>query len=760
MTIGYKNAGFQFRLTAIEGNSFSARTRQNVKKRIENIVYLSSPPKDAVKLAYVGSNEVNSNNNLYIGDRSDSLYENSREGKVQEIIDETEAYEQAIDVNNFDFIFTQEFKDADSGSIPMYYSHTLSDDYTSIVAESIRIYDKNFEPVGEDKFKVVLDQNYNEDTGRVLDPPVYTEYRVINNLKSYFEETSGDYQVYYIQYTKVVDTTDVTVTELLSNELSYHEATFVDKWHATGGNQLAPWARAYVFTDSGIVPAKAGQFAVKYEESKKLSVKQPTRTEATSPWFPRISNSAFSLGGNSYKIPEFENQSFNPIEPYKTAVNVSCLKIDKRLIKLSHEKIKTGSIFSNIYIEITDEGVIKYALTDDPSYIGTDYRDLDDNIIYDENEEIIQWSNSSLLGLDKISGIVNVDFDLYDKYSIKAIYSYEEEHFELTSLNMNPLFDSSVSTGIRAIYIVPENTYNENTGRQKESIRWISISPSGFIVDTNQDSSGANEKLSTDVTYSDSFGQRLSGVIGMHYSRRATGITTDSIQDILDNISGQKLKLIDTTYFPIKGWARFLSDEGTYKYFEFIDKDATGIFLAGDIPYSSMVASGSTIELVNFVDERTVLTYRTAEEEKELSAVTSSIHSNYFVLAELSVNPPHSYKDVVEIDLRENGGGVIEDKYDEAKAKQPEVQWYNDYGGYNGQVHPGNASLVIKLPASIRERFTELQIEDIVEKYVPLGIKPIIRYYGYAPEIISVKPVADVLGFGMGPFGQYIFGGA
>ena len=125
--------GFQFRVTGVTGNSFNANTKQNVRKRIENILYLNSPPDDSIKLAYVGSTELSPPNNLFIGDRSDELYANSRTGTIQEFIGDT----QPIDVKNRNFLTTQIFNEAESGDIPLYYKHVIGDP-GNIIAESIQ----------------------------------------------------------------------------------------------------------------------------------------------------------------------------------------------------------------------------------------------------------------------------------------------------------------------------------------------------------------------------------------------------------------------------------------------------------------------------------------------------------------------------------------------------------------------------------------------------------------------------------------------
>jgi len=741
MTIGNKQLGFQFKLTGIEDLSFNCLTKQNIKKRIENIVYLKDLPNDSVKLSYVGSNKLNATKNIYIGDRSDSLFENSRKGKVQEVI----AFQHPVSVNNKNFIVTQEFKSAASGDIPLYYSHDIEEDYSTIVAESIKVYDKNFVPVGNDKYKIILDQEYNEDTGLPFDPPLYIRYRIANNLKSSFDDSTKDYEIYFVQYTQTIGTIDIVKTKLLSNKLSYREADFEDMWHTMGGNIVKPWYRAYLLLDGLEVKFPTNKkYAIQYEETKKIALKVPTRTSSTAPWFLRIINGDFVSGSSyRYRIPEFENQAFNPVGPYKKAINILCEKIDNTLIKFPHELIQQGSLFSYVDLEIKNNGIIKYAITNNPSKDGSDYLDLDNQRVYDNENNTIKWSSSHLLGVDNYSGIANVDISVKDYYDIFATYSYKEEYFELTSLNLNPFFDASVTNGVRAVYLVPMCTYNNNTGtsgssRQDASLRWVKVSSSGRIIASNQTGKNNNEKIDFTTDYKDFDGYAIKGVFGLHYSRRANGIVS-STQTITASAT---LNMQSTASFPFKGWVRFLDSTNNYRYFKYIDKTDVSLKLGSDVPYTCSITENTNLELVNFIDERTTLTNRRATEEEEKTTLPYPVMlSRYFILGEISVNPSHGIKDLVKIDLREDGGGIKEDRYEEAKAKQPETQWLNDYSDYEGQVYPGNASLIIKLPATILETFSEVQIESIIEKHIPFGTKPIIRYYGYAPEIISVLPV-------------------
>jgi len=311
---------------------------------------------------------------------------------------------------------------------------------------------------------------------------------------------------------------------------------------------------------------------------------------------------------------------------------------------------------------------------------------------------------------------------------------------------MNPVFDQAAHNEVRTLYIVPTTPPNGNEGIQTESIRWVRVSPSGKITHTNQNGDGNNEDIDLDVALSSAAGYKLQGIIGMYYSWQAS-CTTSSYQEIIFN---RELKVDSTDGFPYMGWIRFEDENGIIRYAKFTDKTDTTLILANtqdDVAYEAaglFINDVTTIELVNFINERTTLSTRTYEYEDAHAPSVAGFYppsfSRYFVLAEMSINPPHSYNDAVTIDVREDGGGVILDKYEEAKKKNPQIQWLSNFCNYNGQLYPGKAVIVIKLPISILDTFTEPEIEHIVESNIPLGVKPIIRYYGYQPNILYVGP--------------------
>ena len=157
---------------------------------------------------------------------------------------------------------------------------------------------------------------------------------------------------------------------------------------------------------------------------------------------------------NTYSIPEFINQPFNPLEPYKIAVRASGKTIDENFIKLAHEGLEFGSILSYLKLEIEHNDTIVYAITNDPSLDGTDYKDIQGRLIHGPDGNVIKWSSDLLLGIDTLSGIVHIDAEVKEWYEIYGTYTYKEIHYTLSSLNLNPIFSTYADNEIKAIYVI------------------------------------------------------------------------------------------------------------------------------------------------------------------------------------------------------------------------------------------------------------------------------------------------------------------
>jgi hypothetical protein len=768
--------GFQLTITNVTGLHDDYDSRQNVKKRIGNILYLHSPPPDSVLLAYAGSKEITAVNSLYIGDRSDRLYPNSRNSSVSEFM----YYYTPVTVQHKNILVTAKFAVSSASDMPLYYKHLLD---STVQIDTVKILDKNFKDIASDQYIVEPIFEYDETTGNIVTPKNILSISVYNNLENSYNEETGECIVYYLQYR---DTNNNTLTVLLNNEVSYHEATISDIWSVSG--ELKPWSTAYIINNnySLSVPRSLSsdrtKFSIKYTANSKMYVEHPVLSSNTSLWIPRIANGSFLWSYSNepylYDIPEFKNQSFNPIEPYKLAAQVESMKIGKYLIKLPHEDIAIGGIFQYFSILIYKNNQLEYALTEDLSLIGSRYKDLDGRYITNTDGDIVEWSNSEIISIDRRSGIIQLSIELKDTWSYKATYNYKEIFYELSSLNMNPIYNNEVHKQIKVIYIVPKARANFNSGRQSASVNFITVAPNGIIETTSQNGlSDGDPSLSYDfpTRLFNINGIKITGHIGLHYSWKASTYLAETA--VID--TSQSIAVESTENFPRDGWIRIKDDNGKWRYMKYIDKTrgsattnptlvlSSGLDKEGnavsEVPVSLSITYDSNnkkiVELVNFLDEYTTSSTRDPNTERISYDNTGfpNCFNRYFVLADMTINPPHGVNEVTLLDTRREGGCINLEKYEEAKSIQPEAQWYFDYMKYDGQPYPGKAAIVIKLPNELLNTFTEDQIEEIINNNIPFGVKPLIRYYGYKPRIISVTAIKED-GFGNNYFGDHYFG--
>lgn len=738
---------FSITVTNVSDKSFQADVRANVKKRIADILYLASPPDDSVNLEYVGSKEITSSSALFIGDRSDRLYQNTDTKEGRELVIEG----NSTGVKHKELLATQKFEERAGEKRPLYYKHILP---AQIDMDSVTIFDKDFEKIGEEHYSVELIEEYDEATGQPVVPPSYLYVYVFNDLKSQFNKDTGEYEVFYIQY---MDSDNVVKTELLDNEPAYTEATIDDIWYVT--NELKPWCHAYVLHPSYILemPAASGAdyMAIKYLARSKIEVRSPALHNDTSLWFPRVTNGSFKdyYGGYAYhyEISEFGDQAFSPYEPYKMTDRSLGTKVANNILKLPHENLYLEGFARDLSIVIEHNGTVIRTLTQDPSLVGEKYTTFSGEYVKDEDGKYIEWSSDEILSVDSWGGFVNLSFVLKDYWDCWCSYTYEEKLFEVSGLNMNPIFDAEAHKQTRALYLVPKSGPNGNTA-QTQAVRYLKISPGGVIEETSQDGSGNNDDITGETQLGDANGYSIINVEGLHYNWRAE---TD-IQASFQCAPGAAVSVANTDKLPRSGWIRFLDNNDYWTYAKYSSKtDATLVFSSesGETPETTPTItfgtpSTATLQLVNFLDQYTTSSYSSLTDEESrygLSSGFPNCFSRYLILADLSINPPLGLHDLARIDVREEGGGIIPEKYDEAKLLNPEAQWYRDFLRYDGQPTPGNAAVVIKLPAKLLDIFSKEKIEEVIDENIPYGVKPLIRYYGYKPEILSISTASEGL---------------
>lgn len=702
MAIGSNSIGHRVTVTGIPGIGF-VDTRQNVKKRLEIFRFNNDIPDGDINITYAASSPVNAKNNLFISDKSTSINENSPNFLVEE---------QTFNGTTFstffkNFLLTDVFTPATTTreATPLYFRHILD---AEVDENSVTILDQNFNPIDGNLYVVEKPLDFNDDDGLIMDgsdvdhPLTYQGVFVYNNLENTFNAETGEFIVYYVGY---ADTNGDTVHVLLNNTNVFNEAQFDDIFQLT--SQLKPWVKAYEIDENNgvfdITTPTTNLFSLKSLDTARIFVTEPIDKDANLPWFVRITNGSFKfINGVEtyvYSLPEFLTQNFNPVFPFKFIISEEAVRVNEHLLKLSRNNINVDPLNSfELDIEIFDaDDNILLAITTDVGKDGDTYiNNLGD-------DTTIKWQADQIQSIDKKFGFIYMVPVLKDTYQIRVTYYFEEKFYEFTQVNFNPTQNNEVLNGRVILYLVPTNATNNDNLGHSSALHYLKVAPDGLITFTSQDGTGGNENLKTGDTYMIEAADRRSSTPGglahifwVNRNPQHMGMYYDAVPNAAAG-AGQSTV------------ANGAGISHTFQVFP----------IPGPAPET-------------FVENFTV----------KAAAGQPGLDKRYLVLAEIFVNE-HTFPDLTTLlDTRVKGGGIKQNRIQDALVKNPEVQWYNDIGTFNGRPFPGTSVIIVKIPYTILEEFggllTKKQVKQIVRRHMSLGSEPIIRYYGAKPEFTSI----------------------
>jgi hypothetical protein len=116
-------------------------------------------------------------------------------------------------------------------------------------------------------------------------------------------------------------------------------------------------------------------------------------------------------------------------------------------------------------------------------------------------------------------------------------------------------------------------------------------------------------------------------------------------------------------------------------------------------------------------------------------------NSWFFVLGEVNVFENTVPKGVDILDIRQGGGGLINDPElrKEALEIQPESRWFWDIGAWDGLPFPSTANYYIEVPCELLTdfggRFKPDEVREVVLRHTALGVYPIIKTYTHEAPI-------------------------
>ena len=756
-------------------------TRQLIKKDIPHVRFSDSVGDDHVNIAYVFVPEIDLADNISIIDRSKLLPENFISESITGI---DIAFTSATysDVFTPSFLVTNKVSVATSTalSIPLYYTHNVPDSIEGKQIVNFEILDSNFVPVQSHLY-----------LNDIVEGHIYT------NLTNSYDDITGDLNIYYVKY---YFDDNLTQDVVLNAKQLYTEATVED---LSDAGELIPGTTHYVFSyNSGsgeydLTLPVSDDYYIRYTSVSHINTVEPNASMTDRIWFLRVQNGRFIKkfvgdGTYEYDVVEFQDQLFNPYEPYKFAQLKSSEILPNNIVKLPDGNL-TVYVGASLHVDVIisdHDGNPLYAATTVDSKHGLQYIDSTGA------HEGVFWDTTLINSYDERNGFVKLNADLSLSYKANVSYHYVDNFYELTTLNINPISDTSITNYRLVLYVVPTGPLND---RKNKSIYYLKVDTDGTIIDCSQRGdndhnldlvTGAILSVDTTINFTPDF-----YVFGDYTSATRTDLTATVLEDTaanytVDSLVGlilnpdtsqgvYKYKIISNTATTItvassRNMLVDLADVGavgtTYGIaptgnISFIDgtndkvylNKVYGTFTNGmtieqervthDVAETPVTATISTASNLNIIDNK--LPYdkdgvdNFVDRYAMLGDDTEGTH--YFVIGEIAVTDPYKDENMSTIDTRLRGGG-IKQRYetDEIIVKQEEASWYDDIGSWDGQPYSGGSAIVVKIPYTILSAyggiFTEEDVRDIVGKHVGYGTYPIIRFYGYVPEVSSITP--------------------
>lgn len=471
------SVGFNFTVNNIHRID-SLDTRQLIKKDIVNIRLSEQIGQSDVSISYVYMPIKDIQDNLSIISRADSIAENAVSESVS-VLDISFTAKNYDDIVSPNFLVTHIFTEATQTdpSKPMYYVHSVPSSINGVAVSDFAILDKTYKEVNKRLF-------IKDSSNRLI----YT------NLQGNYDTSTGESNIYYVRY-KLSDSTFNDV--LLNVRPIYSGADFRDL--DTSGNLKENVTKYILSYDSGgggysLVMPKSQQYSIKYTSKNAIEIVHPKANILDRVWFIRIRNGDFTKSFGSlyrYNIPEFSDQLFNPYDPYKFALNSQADIISDGIIKLKDKNIRIAigeSLHIDIVVKDKNDNIL-YAMSTLSSKDGLSFSDSEGT--YD-----VQWSNSLIHSYDEIGGFVKLNIPLNFSYKVYASYYYEEEYYDVTDINLNPVSDIAIGESKYVFYIVPGGPTNQS---RTKSVYYLKVDDNGLITYCSQKGNDGNIDLATTV---------------------------------------------------------------------------------------------------------------------------------------------------------------------------------------------------------------------------------------------------------------------
>lgn len=505
----------------------------NVTKRREDILYRTLLRSSSSNIAFVSTTPLTTLSAINILDRSTSLPHNRAEDVDSQIYTDVKSFFSETE----NFLVTDIFTTATGiSTTALYYKHVISTDNVSRVSDDdetlatgvklleVQILDYLLQPVEAPILEIDHDKGI-----------------VYSNFKSEYN-SSIDYTVYYIKYTVRTSATGpvYTYVDLINQEPVYRLAEFDDLTESMA--LITDGRKIYLLDDvSGgytITFPSIGTYAYLPSAKTRLQILPPASRTSDDPWYIRVTNGTFNdsvhEGTYRYRVAEYLIQAFTPEPTLKYSGREYSTILSRNLIKLDFEDIYLDSTEFFLYIEVNDaDGNGLGAFTTETASVGT---------IAQNGKTYKKWEGINRTGirsLDSKTGIVDIEgLPLRSTYEVISSYHYNEQHYEFTLVDFNPVSNHSILQYQTSLFIDPEQAGEQKT----RTLYYLLTDKSGRVVESNWSSFDNTAKtISGDPLY---YGEPPDDIVlGSYqnfiedYSVEASGISATGTFLILGDVN-------------------------------------------------------------------------------------------------------------------------------------------------------------------------------------------------------------------------------
>lgn len=673
--------------------SINFDTRINCREEFNFLRYSSKFTGSSVGVSFLNSSPISVAQNIIVKDLTESLPENSPR-KFFERIENS----QQFTIETGEFYITDVFKTTSDGElVPFYLRHNLSQ--LSNITE-VEILDSDFNRVSTDLYTY-----YDESTTLGISSKfIYT------NLENSYDRVLNEYTIYYYRYKDT--STGRLVLGLLDTKPFYELSDFstsqkTRSYRVDAGNEestVQVWFNSLAYSPTPI--PLVHRFAIKAIGSDRIALSAPIDLPPNQRWYPRISLGEFyrnvSVGERLfYHVPEYYNQFFSPVPPYKTLIEKEATILNERLIYVAPAPIANLGV-TGFYISIVlkDEmGRSIRAFTTDPLA----------SVYVDKNKFItdVYYEKDMIQSVDAAHGFIRLNNSINTSLKAFVTYRYEENYLTYRGINVNSTINPGVLNTTLLFYVIPEGD-TPNT----QSVFHIQIDDSDNVIGAAQD-----ELMKTHVG--------VNSVLSHNQIKDTTLGATDAYTGYeVEILSGQnagrriRISSYNTTTKTLTLAVTFTEVMEVGMQYRINKKSKSYTHVDAD--------SSTTFNYVGWIPKYTA----------------SPFH--YVTIGNMFAIQTLAPRDIKGVDIRIRGGGIKQKKLSDSLGLQDEVQWYWDTGYWDGQPFPGMAAIVVEIPRKVLVEvggsFTRAQIEDIVRRHMAEGAYPIIKYYDRSTNITRVVP--------------------